>query len=166
MKTLVLALFALLLTSCGTVPPAPNVHRVNGVPVYQKNAEAKSGKQFIYTESPATPLHVLYTADQAKAILDEFKITYAKLGAPKLMCASIYLKAPCRCHRYPLSPEVARPQSIRPPVYPCPLEPHQPPAALQRAAFPDAFSIPTNSPPNRPNVRLNDYSADLCAWPG
>ena len=84
MKTLVLALFALLLTGCATVPPAPTVHRVNGVPVYQKNAEAKSGKQFIYPEPPATPLHVLYTADQAKAILDEFKITYAKLGAPKI----------------------------------------------------------------------------------
>lgn len=84
MKTLTLALPALVLIGCATTPPAPNVHRVNGVPVYQNNAEAKSGKQFIYTESPATPLHVLYTADQAKAILDEFKVTYAKLGAPKI----------------------------------------------------------------------------------
>jgi len=84
MKTIALALPVFVLFGCATVPPAPTVHRVNGVPVYQNNAEAKSGKQFIYTESPATPLHVLYTAEQAKAILDEFKVTYAKLGAPKI----------------------------------------------------------------------------------
>ena len=84
MRTITLALPVFVLFGCAAIPPASTVHRVNGVPVYQNNAEAKSGKQFIYTESPATPLHVLYTAEQAKAILDEFKVTYAKLGAPKI----------------------------------------------------------------------------------
>ena len=84
MKEITLALITLFLIGCSTPPAQPTLHRVNGVPVYQKSATAKSGKTYTYSESPATPLDVLFTADQAKAILDEFKVTYAKLGAPKI----------------------------------------------------------------------------------
>ncbi len=84
MKEITLALITLFLIGCYTPPAQPTLHQVNGVPVYQKSATAKSGKTYTYSESPATPLDVLFTADQAKAILDEFKITYAKLGAPKI----------------------------------------------------------------------------------
>ena len=84
MKEITLALITLFLIGCCTPPAQPTLHQVNGVPVYQKSASAKSGKTYTYSESPATPLDVLFTADQAKAILDEFKVTYAKLGAPKI----------------------------------------------------------------------------------
>ena len=84
MKEFAFTLIALILTGCTNPPAQPKVDHVNGVPVYQKSATAKSGKTYTYTESPASPLDVLFTADQAKAILDEFKVTYAKLGAPKI----------------------------------------------------------------------------------
>ena len=166
MKTLTLALPALVLIGCATTPPAPTIHRVNGVPVYQNNAEAKSGKQFIYTESPATPLHVLYTADQAKAILDEFKVTYAKLGAPKI---DVRINLPQGAVQVPQVPIVSG--GGAPAIDPAtglPMPAGAAPAGggPARAAFPDDCSTPTNSPPNRPNARLNDCSAVLCAWPG
>jgi len=84
MKEFAFTLIALILTGCTNPPDQPTVDRVNGVPVYQKSAKAKSGKTYTYSESPAAPLDVLFTADQAKAILDEFKVAYAKLGAPKI----------------------------------------------------------------------------------
>ena len=84
MKEIILGLTTLFLICCATPPTQLTVHQVNSMPVYQKSATAKSGKTYTYSESPATPLDVLFTADQAKAILDEFKITYAKLGAPKI----------------------------------------------------------------------------------
>ncbi|MDG2214531.1 MAG: hypothetical protein P8M70_11915 [Verrucomicrobiota bacterium] len=84
MKEFAFTLIALILTGCTNPPAQPTVDRVNGVPVYQKSAKAKSGKTYTYSESPAAPLDVLFTADQAKAILDEFEVAYAKLGAPKI----------------------------------------------------------------------------------
>ena len=84
MKEITLSFITLFLIGCCTPHAQPTLHQVNGVPVYQKSATAKSGKTYTYSESPATPLDVLFTADQAKAILDEFKVTYAKLGAPKI----------------------------------------------------------------------------------
>ena len=84
MKEFAFTLMALILTGCTNPPAQPTVDRVNGVPVYQKSEKAKSGKTYTYSESPAAPLDVLFTADQAKAILDEFEVAYAKLGAPKI----------------------------------------------------------------------------------
>jgi len=84
MKEFAFTLMALILTGCTNPPAQPTVDRVNGLPVYQKSEKAKSGKTYTYSESPAAPLDVLFTADQAKAILDEFKVAYAKLGAPKI----------------------------------------------------------------------------------
>jgi len=84
MKEFAFTLIPLILIGCATPPEQPTAHQVNGIPIYQKSETAKSGRTYTYTESPAAPLDVLFTAEQAKAILDEFKVTYAKLGAPKI----------------------------------------------------------------------------------
>ena len=123
MKTLTLALPALVLIGCATTPPAPTVHRVNGVPVYQNNAEAKSGKQFIYTESPATPCMSFTRPNRPKRFWMNSRSLTLSSARPRLMSALTCPKAPYRCRRYPSSPAASRPRLIRPPACPCLQEP-------------------------------------------
>jgi len=85
MKQLALIIPVLALIGCG-IPPTmqPTVKLVNGVPVYENTATAQPGKKYTYTVSPAVPLQTIYNAEQVKTIVEEFRITYAKLGGPKI----------------------------------------------------------------------------------
>ena len=56
----------------------------NNTPIHKNTIATTPGTKHIYTVSPAVPLQTIYNAEQAKAIVEEFRITYAKLGKPKI----------------------------------------------------------------------------------
>ena len=73
MKHLTLIIFALNIAGCA-----------GPVPVHKNTHDPSPGTKHVYTDSPGVPLQTIYTAEQAKAIVEEFRITYAKLGGPKI----------------------------------------------------------------------------------
>ncbi len=56
----------------------------NNTPIHKNTIATTPGTKHIYTVSPAVPIQTIYNAEQAKAIVEEFRITYAKLGKPKI----------------------------------------------------------------------------------
>jgi len=56
----------------------------NNTPNHKNTIATTPAPKHIYTVSPAVPLQTIYNAEQAKAIVEEFRITYAKLGKPKI----------------------------------------------------------------------------------
>jgi len=60
------------------------ITRQNNTPIHKNTIATTPGTKHIYTVSPAVPLQTIYNAEQAKAIVEEFRITYAKLGKPKI----------------------------------------------------------------------------------
>ena len=81
MKQLTLIISALIIAGCAG--PGPFTQR-NTVPVHKNTNDPSPGTKHVYTDSPGVPLQTIYTAEQAKAIVEEFRITYAKLGGPKI----------------------------------------------------------------------------------
>ena len=60
------------------------ITRQNNTPIHKNTIATTPSTKHIYTVSPAVPLQTIYNAEQAKAIVEEFRITYAKLGKPKI----------------------------------------------------------------------------------
>ena len=81
MKQLTLIIYALIIAGCAG--PGPFTQR-NTVPVHKNSIVTTPSSKHVYTVSPGVPLQTIYTAEQAKAIVEEFRITYAKLGGPKI----------------------------------------------------------------------------------
>ena len=81
MKHLTLIIPALIIAGCAG--PGPFTQR-NTVPVHKNTNDPSPGTKHVYTVSPGVPLQTIYTAEQAKAIVEEFRITYVKLGGPKI----------------------------------------------------------------------------------
>ena len=81
MKQLTLIISAMIIAGCAG--PGPFTQR-NTVPVHKNTNDPSPGTKHVYTVSPDVPLQTIYTAEQAKAIVEEFRITYAKLGGPKI----------------------------------------------------------------------------------
>jgi hypothetical protein len=81
MKQLTITISALIISGC-TVP-VPLSQR-NTIPIHKNTIAPTPGTRHIYTISPTVPLQTIYSAEQAKAIVEEFRITYAKLGGPKI----------------------------------------------------------------------------------
>ncbi len=81
MKQLTFIISALIIAGCAG--PGPFTQR-NTVPVHKNTNDPSPGTKHVYTVSPGLPLQTIYTAEQAKAIVEEFRITYAKLGGPKI----------------------------------------------------------------------------------
>ena len=81
MKHLTLIISALIIAGCAG--PGPITQR-NTVPVHKNTDDPSPGTKHVYTVSPGVPLQTIYTAEQAKAIVEEFRITYVKLGGPKI----------------------------------------------------------------------------------
>jgi len=81
MKKLLTLILPLTLFGCAMsrAAPAPrNIRVVTG------ETPKPSGKKYTYTESSATPLNLLYTREQARKIVDNFKLAYAKMGQPRI----------------------------------------------------------------------------------
>ena len=81
MKKLLTLILPLTLFGCamsGAAPAPRNIRVVAG------ETPKPSGKKYTYTESPATPLNLLYTPEQARNIVDNFKLAYAKMGQPRI----------------------------------------------------------------------------------
>ena len=76
--TLILPLALLGCTMSGASPVPRNIRVVTG------ETPKPSGKKYTYTESPGTPLNLLYTREQARKIVDNFKLAYAKMGQPRI----------------------------------------------------------------------------------
>ena len=76
--TLILPLTHFGCAMSGAAPAPRNIRVVAG------ETPKPSGKKYTYTESPATPLNLLYTPEQARKIVDNFKIAYAKMGQPRI----------------------------------------------------------------------------------
>ena len=81
MKPLMLIIPAMIIVGCAG--PGPFTQR-NTVPIHKNTNDPSPGTKHVYTVSPGVPLQTIYTAEQAKAIVEEFRITYAKLGGPKI----------------------------------------------------------------------------------
>ena len=81
MKQLTLIISALIIAGCAG--PGPFTQQ-NTVPVHKNTIVTTPSSKHVYTVSPGVPLQTIYTAEQAKAIVEEFRITYAKLGGPKI----------------------------------------------------------------------------------
>ena len=76
--TLTLPLALLGCTMSGASPAPRNIRVVKG------ETPKPSGKKHTYTESPSAPLNLLYSPEQAKKVVDNFKIAYAKMGQPRI----------------------------------------------------------------------------------
>ena len=76
--TFILPLALLGCTMSGASPAPRNIRVVTG------ETPKPSGKKHTYTESPSTPLNLLYSPEQAKKVVDNFKIAYAKMGQPRI----------------------------------------------------------------------------------
>jgi len=81
MKQLTLIISALIIGGCAG--PGPFTQG-NTVPVHKNTIVTTPSSKHVYTVSPGLPLQTIYTAEQTKAIVEEFRITYAKLGGPKI----------------------------------------------------------------------------------
>ena len=81
MKQLTLIISALIIAGCAG--PGPFTQQ-NTVPVHKNTNDPSPRTKHVYTVSPGVLLQTIYTAEQAKAIVEEFRITYAKLGGPKI----------------------------------------------------------------------------------
>ena len=81
MKHLTLIIPAMIIAGCAG--PGPFTQQ-NTVPVHKNTTVTTPSSKHVYTVSPGVPLQTIYTAEQAKAIVEEFRITYAKFGGPKI----------------------------------------------------------------------------------
>ena len=75
MKHLTLIIPAMIIGGCA----GPFTQR-NTIPVQKNTIVTTLSSKHVYTVSPGVPLQTIYTAEQAKAIVEEFRITYVKLG--------------------------------------------------------------------------------------
>jgi len=82
MKKLLTLILPLILLGCtmNGVSPAPR----SSIRVVKGEPPKPSDKKYIYTASPSTPLNLLYSPEQAKKVVDNFKIAYAKMGQPRI----------------------------------------------------------------------------------
>ncbi len=81
MKHLTLIISALIIAGCAGSGPFT---QRNTVPVHKNTNDPSPGTKHVYTVSPGVPLQTIYTAEQAKAFVEVFRISYAKLGEPKI----------------------------------------------------------------------------------
>ncbi len=84
MKPTQAVLFCALLAGCAVpagVMPAP---QTGSIPVHKNAAAPQTGTVFQYETAPPTALAQLYTPQQAQVAIDQFKLAYAKLGAPRM----------------------------------------------------------------------------------
>ena len=81
MKHLTLIIPAMIIGGCAGPEPFT---QGNTVPVHKNTIVTTPSSKHVYTVSPGVPLQTIYNAEQAKAIVEEFRITYAKLGKPKI----------------------------------------------------------------------------------
>jgi hypothetical protein len=79
MKKLSLLILPLALAGCTLNGPAPAPRNLR---VVLGETPATQGEKSTYTNSPGTPINRLFTPEQARQIVDNFKLAYAKMGKP------------------------------------------------------------------------------------
>jgi hypothetical protein len=79
MKKLPLLILSLALAGCVLNGPAPAPRNLR---VVQGETPSAPGTKSTYTNSPGTPLNRLFTPEQARQIVDNFKLAYVKMGKP------------------------------------------------------------------------------------
>jgi len=76
-----------LLAGCigpSQTPPIVHTNNNNGIPIFKNEAKPVSEKKFVYSESPPATFKQLISPEQAQGIMEQFKLVYAKMGAPRI----------------------------------------------------------------------------------
>ena len=81
MKRLIILTLTMMLAP--STFPAPPARTPAGIPLFKSKPTAKPTNRFVYRDAPAVAT-ALVTVEQAKAILGNFKLAYAKMGQPRV----------------------------------------------------------------------------------